>query len=151
MSEANKTQIGGGHYKGTGYEHWDFVIFRLDGRYLEGCITKYVARHRKKNGLQDVQKARHYTAKLIELYNSGFVAGMPYEDKTANVGAYSTRNFLDKNGLDDTERRIIAGLTTWRCRIDLNAIARLIDELIEEYEAAEREAAEANAAYTNQG
>ena len=64
MSNANLTQIGGKHYK-TQYEHWDFVLMVGMG-YLEGCTTKYVARHRKKNGLEDLEKALHYLDKLIE-------------------------------------------------------------------------------------
>lgn len=69
MSEANKRQVGGEHYKrgGGGEEHWDRQ-WRLYGRgYFVGCITKYVERYHIKNGLQDLQKARHFLEKLIEL------------------------------------------------------------------------------------
>ena len=40
---------------------------RNDIGYLEGCATKYIIRHHKKNGKQDVQKAEHYVEKLINL------------------------------------------------------------------------------------
>jgi hypothetical protein len=62
---ANDTQVGGDHYKSS-YEHWDLVI-KLKWGYLEGCTTKHVARWRKKNGMQDLQKAGHYLDKLIEV------------------------------------------------------------------------------------
>lgn len=64
---ANNTQVGGDHYKRGGEEHWD-RIWRLYGRgYFVGCITKYVERYHLKNGVQDLEKARHFITKLIEL------------------------------------------------------------------------------------
>lgn len=69
MSEANKRQIGGSHYKSKdgGEEHWDRV-WRLYGPgYFVGCITKYVERYQDKNGVQDLEKAAHFLQKLIEL------------------------------------------------------------------------------------
>jgi lipopolysaccharide biosynthesis regulator YciM len=66
---ANDIQVGGEHYKGT-IQHWDYVIAN-DLSYLEGQITKYVSRWRKKNGLQDLQKARHFLDKLIEEAEAG--------------------------------------------------------------------------------
>jgi hypothetical protein len=63
---ANNTQIGGTHYKSMALEHWDIVaIDALD--YFQGCITKYVMRWRGKNGLQDLEKAKHYLDKYIEI------------------------------------------------------------------------------------
>lgn len=65
MSKANETQVGGDHYK-TPIEHWDWVI--ANGlSYMQGQITKYVARYTKKNGLEDLYKARHFLDKLIEV------------------------------------------------------------------------------------
>ena len=73
MSEANQRQVGGNHYKkhgANGEQHWDRVA-RLYGEhayvYFVGCITKYVERFRDKGGIQDLEKARHYLDKLIEL------------------------------------------------------------------------------------
>ena len=62
---ANEVQVGGDHYKSS-LQHWDFVSQALCGCYLEGCITKYVSRWRKKNGKQDLQKAAHYLDKLYQ-------------------------------------------------------------------------------------
>jgi methyl coenzyme M reductase subunit C-like uncharacterized protein (methanogenesis marker protein 7) len=65
---ANSRQVGGDHYKvGRGEEHWD-RIWRISGHgYFIGCITKYVERYKKKDGIQDLEKARHFLDKLIEL------------------------------------------------------------------------------------
>ena len=70
MSGANTVQVGGSHYKSDGFpEHWDIVHhYRLD--YFQGQITKYVMRWRKKGGLEDLRKARHFLDKYIELENT---------------------------------------------------------------------------------
>lgn len=64
-STANERQVGGAHYQGKPTQHWDFALQR-DLGYLEGQITKYIARWRDKNGLQDLEKDEHYLQKLIE-------------------------------------------------------------------------------------
>lgn len=65
MSEANNIAVGGDHYKGRPMEHWDFVkYFDLD--YMQGNVTKYVMRHKKKHGAQDLEKALHYLVKMLE-------------------------------------------------------------------------------------
>lgn len=65
---ANERQVGGAHYAG-GIQHWDFVVAqRLN--YFEGQITKYVARCRKKNGIEDLKKAQHFLEKYLEVYES---------------------------------------------------------------------------------
>lgn len=64
MSKANEKQVGGSHYQAV-YQHWDMVI-EHDLNYFEGQITKYVMRARKKNGLQDLQKAQHFLEKYME-------------------------------------------------------------------------------------
>ena len=66
MSSANNIQVGGAHYRTT-IQHWDFVAQRLGWRYFVGQATKYLTRWRKKGGRQDVEKARHFVAKLLEL------------------------------------------------------------------------------------
>lgn len=63
---ANTRQIGGNHYKTGGEEHWDRVN-RLGLDYFQGQITKYVERWKKKNGVEDLKKARHFLDKYIEL------------------------------------------------------------------------------------
>lgn len=62
MSVANSKQVGGNHYKTGTVEHWD--VFGPE--YLIASATKYVGRWRKKNGVQDLEKALHYAEKLRE-------------------------------------------------------------------------------------
>lgn len=61
-----KKQIGGSHYKGFVIQPVEF-IYKNNIPFVEGNIIKYVCRHREKNGIQDLQKARHYLDMLIEL------------------------------------------------------------------------------------
>jgi hypothetical protein len=63
---ANERQVGGDHYKGAEYQHWDYAHdVKLHG--LPWAASKYVSRHRKKNGKQDLEKAVHYYDKAEEL------------------------------------------------------------------------------------
>lgn len=64
---ANDRQVGGTHYKREGgEEHWDRVA-RLGLDYFQGQITKYVERWKLKNGIQDLEKARHFLDKYLEV------------------------------------------------------------------------------------
>jgi hypothetical protein len=66
--KANDRQEGGDHYQtGDGNpQHWDFA-WQQGYDQFQYCITKYVDRHKKKNGLVDLRKARHHLDKYIEL------------------------------------------------------------------------------------
>jgi len=62
---ANKEQIAGSHYQ-QAVQTWDFIHLNKIG-YLAGNVIKYVVRYKKKNGVEDLRKARHYIDKLIEV------------------------------------------------------------------------------------
>mgnify|MGYP001260803568 CR=1 FL=1 len=65
-SSANSKQIAGTHYKSKQIQPWDFIAANnLD--FFQGNIIKYVVRFRDKNGKQDLEKAKHYLEKLIEI------------------------------------------------------------------------------------
>ena len=63
---ANKEQFGGNHYKTLAIQPWDYIIANNLG-FLEGNVIKYVTRWKDKEGVQDLQKARHFLDKLIEV------------------------------------------------------------------------------------
>jgi hypothetical protein len=52
-----------GHY-GHNTEIYDFIRDQHLG-FAEGNIIKYVCRYQKKNGLEDLNKAKHYLEMLI--------------------------------------------------------------------------------------
>lgn len=62
---ANERQVSGDHYKKQAIQPWDYIITNQMG-YLEGNVIKYVSRYKDKNGIQDLEKAKHYLDKLIE-------------------------------------------------------------------------------------
>lgn len=62
-------QEGGEHYKDMPIQPVEFIHKNGIG-YFEGNVIKYVSRWRKKNGLEDLKKARHYIDLLIELEGS---------------------------------------------------------------------------------
>jgi hypothetical protein len=63
---ALSTQVGGSHYKDFAIQPAEF-IHRNGIGFLEGNVIKYVTRYKAKNGLQDLEKARHYIELLIEM------------------------------------------------------------------------------------
>lgn len=63
---ANAVQVGGAHYKNKVIQPWD-AIHEWGLGFFSGNVVKYVARHREKNGIEDLKKAQHYLNKLIEI------------------------------------------------------------------------------------
>jgi hypothetical protein len=66
MEDKNKEQVAHPKHYNKGIEMWDYAhSHKLD--FFEGNIVKYVTRWRHKNGIQDLQKAKMYIDKLIDL------------------------------------------------------------------------------------
>ena len=61
-------QEGGNHYKDMPIQPVEYIHVNKLG-YFEGCVIKYVSRWKKKNGIEDLKKARHFIDLLIELEN----------------------------------------------------------------------------------
>jgi len=65
-STANARQVGGAHYKKWTIQPWDFI--ELNGlTFCSGNVIKYICRFRDKGGVEDLEKAKHYLEKLIEV------------------------------------------------------------------------------------
>lgn len=79
---ANDGQVGGTHYRDVakgGEQHWDMMWRLFREAWFIGCITKYLFRYRKKNGLEDLRKGLHYYQKLIELEEAEAKANLKTE------------------------------------------------------------------------
>lgn len=64
--DANDLQIGGAHYQLHDIQPWDFIAANeLD--FFQGSIIKYITRWRDKGGVEDLEKARHFLDKYIEV------------------------------------------------------------------------------------
>lgn len=59
-------QVGGNHYTKLAIQPWE-VIENNEMGFFDGNALKYIMRFRDKGGVQDLEKARHYLDKLIEL------------------------------------------------------------------------------------
>lgn len=117
---ANERQVGGDHYK-TKYEHWDFVE-DIGLGYLESVAIKYIARWRKKNGVEDLQKADHYIEKLIQTGRSNKV--------NQDVVCAALDRFLDTIP-DMRDATLVVLIVEWETTItDLLTARDLIKELI---------------------
>ena len=63
--KASEHQEGGNHYKKMAIQPIDFIYYNQIP-FIEANVIKYVLRHRSKNGIEDLKKARHYIDLLIE-------------------------------------------------------------------------------------
>lgn len=59
-------QISGSHYKDMPIQPVEYIHANAIG-YFEGNVIKYISRWRKKNGIADLEKAKHYIELLIKL------------------------------------------------------------------------------------
>lgn len=132
---ANDEQIGGNHYQqgdDVNWQHWDFA-WQHSYNIFEYCSTKYIARYKLKNGLVDVEKAKHYIDKLIEKIGN-------YRDHPGRQ-AIHVNDWGRIQRLDNTQIGIIMAIHIGEYGMARGTIEHLIDQL----------ASEANGAYVDQG
>lgn len=65
-TSALDVQVAGNHYKDLAIQPVEYIHANNIG-YFEGNVIKYVSRWRAKNGIKDLEKAKHYIELLIEL------------------------------------------------------------------------------------
>lgn len=95
--KANDLQVGGSHYQSDGEQHWD-RMYRLYGRgYFVGCITKYVERYHLKNGAEDLQKALHFTEKLLELEYGDGAVNVSLSQEALDEHAEATSDYVNQD------------------------------------------------------
>lgn len=131
---ANAGQVGGTHYAGK-FQHWDFVMLVLGGRYLEGNLTKYATRWRKKNGSTDVKKALHYLDKIEELFKAGVLSPPNASPVDQSPLLYT---FATESKLWYSEEVVCRVASRWKDLDDLKFIRSHLDTLLIEAEKMER-------------
>ena len=62
-------QVGGSHYKDKAIQPIEYIYANKMG-FCEGNVVKYITRWKEKNGVADLEKAKHYIELLIELENN---------------------------------------------------------------------------------
>jgi hypothetical protein len=117
-------QVAGSHYKAFAMQPIE-LITRYNIPFCEGNVLKYVCRHKYKDGVKDLEKARHYVEFIEELdfgRNMEDARNPPYFD------------FIKSNGIEGKEAEIIKLLLSpIRERKHLHSIKEIIDELIREH------------------
>jgi hypothetical protein len=63
-------QVSGSHYKDKAIQPIIYIHANNLG-FCEGNVVKYVTRWKEKNGIADLEKAKHYIELLIEMENAG--------------------------------------------------------------------------------
>lgn len=130
---ANDRQVGGDHYRSV-YQHWDWCVDH-NVRHLEGSATKYVLRHSKKNGRQDLEKALHYVAKIRECI---VTKNYRNEINQCEIGQNTIMMIVTADLLPGgPEHQIITLLGSWQVDGDLWQAETLIKTLLERYDAVE--------------
>lgn len=122
MSLANEKQVGGDHYRTDGLQVWDL----FGPEFLIGNVVRYVSRWRKKNGVQDLEKAKHFVEKLREVApkfrNNSYQYG---------VGDAAIQRWINYAGLNRIEQDILEYvLFSWRNDASLGYAIAGIDYLI---------------------
>ena len=69
VKKASETQVGGQHYQQFIIQPVEFC-YKNNIPYLEATAIKYLCRWREKNGIEDLEKAKHYIDLLIEFNNA---------------------------------------------------------------------------------
>jgi len=85
MKNPYDKQIGGSHYQNFKIQPSKFVI-ENELLYPEGCVIKYILRHRMKGKKQDLQKAIHFIEMSIERDYETEKENKPNEDKDNSWG-----------------------------------------------------------------
>ena len=121
---ANAIQVGGDHYAKSEFQPWDLIV-RHNINFLEGCAIKYVMRWRRKNGLQDLEKARHFLMKIEEEHENGY-------QPTGTVGPKVLNDFFIINEVTDFREKIAISIFSgqWNHH-QLNHAALILGSLIE--------------------
>ena len=126
--KASEKQVGGSHYKADGIQHWDYCI-EVNVPNLEYAATKYISRWRKKNGIQDLQKALHYIEKRIEALHDfkGVLRG-------AKRNHVLFESFCIDNSLSYEERLLCDTVMHWRRGDELICAAEKLQRYIAQIE-----------------
>jgi len=66
LGSASSTQVGGDHYCKMAIQPAEYSQHN-NLNFIEGCVVKYVSRHRNKNGAEDIKKAIHFLNLLLEI------------------------------------------------------------------------------------
>ncbi len=123
---ANERQVGGDHYKAK-YQHWDLAD-DIKLPYFESAATKYLARWRVKNGLQDLEKSLHYLVKRRELFVATGLKSHVYFEVTPEA-ADKIRDFVTETKMDPEDQIPFIMICRWDDLLDLDVAITALQKL----------------------
>jgi len=130
-SSALSEQIGGSHYKDMPFQPIK-LISMLDLDFFQGNVVKYVSRYKLKDGVRDLEKAKHYCRMAMEMEKSS-----PRLSMTILQAVFISEGFVTSNGLS----KWVADIIVYVYRRKWNEAVKAIDALSKEYNQSELEAA----------
>lgn len=147
-TEANSRQVGGSHYQAS-FQHWDLVA-HCNMSYFPAQISRYAGRSRKKNGLQDIEKAIHYCEKFVELHGIGAVS---YDDEYLVSQLQRRQIYLDRyskeNRLNFLEHEVTRCMVFFDGRDSLDMAKGILQDMAASLRS-QQEGSAATSAYVNQ-
>ena len=118
--DALSQQIGGSHYKMMPFQPIS-LITTIDLDFFQGNVVKYVSRYKLKDGVRDIENAKHYCLMAMELDDKN-----PPDDALLSEAIDELWDFIRLNKLDYRVYMILMDAFRRRWR---DAISN-IDELI---------------------
>ena len=118
-------QVGGDHYKKLGIQPVELIKV-INANFFQGNVIKYVTRYKDKNGIKDLEKAKHYLELMEELHPAN------NSSKITSYGIDKVNDYIYANKIDTDAAKIIriVGL----CGDDkIDTAIELIDNLINDY------------------
>ncbi len=133
-----KTEYQGeAHYKGYKYEPVKYIMdMKFD--FIQGNILKYLVRYRKKNGLQDLKKAKHYAEIGSKDKKQNWTTFGSVLEEGNNMA--NTISFIIQEQFDLPTQNFLMIVITLICNYQMRELAHLIDMQIKiEYPKNEQE------------
>ena len=93
-SSALSQQIGGSHYKLMPFQPI-CLIGMLDLDFCQGNVVKYVSRYKLKDGVRDLEKAKHYCLMAMELGDKPAPDAVYLSEAIDDVWDFVKQNNLD--------------------------------------------------------
>ena len=118
-------QVGGDHYRKLGIQPIE-LIRDINANFFQGNVIKYVTRYKDKNGIKDLEKAKHYLELMRELHP---------DNNSSKITSYeidSVNEYICVNNIDTDAAKIIRIVSL--CGDDkINEAIGFINNLINSY------------------
>lgn len=122
--EGKENYQGEAHYKGYRYEPVKYIMdMKFD--FIQGNIIKYLVRYRKKNGLQDLKKAKNYAE--IASKDKGIHEKIFRSTLDQNPNFPNTISFVIQEQFDQQTQDFLMIAVTLICNYQMKELAHLID------------------------